>query len=230
MTVPAHSRNRLVSFSFKASPGKDQPLSLDFGFTIQHLIISVGSSPRPTCICPFFQHIPSPPDLQSLPCLIYGPHRDPSNSQRADPESPPQTHSRLPRLRQYITNICPHPWHLKSTNPTPPTPAIYCWKRNNGLRVEALAPTTANPRLTVVSTSPRNVTFKQSVQNFLISTGEVTCRVRSSPKKMARSGGKNPSFLLRILPHVTLLPLNTFCYLQLLRAPVSLLEGTLPNS
>lgn len=129
----AHGSNWLVSFSFRASPGKDQPLSLAFGFTVQHHITSVESSHH-TCICQFFQHIPTPPDFQSLPCLTYGLHRDLSNSQRADLESPTQTCSRLSRLRQYITSICPCPQHLKSTNS--PTPAIYCWKRNNGPQME----------------------------------------------------------------------------------------------
>ena len=42
-------------------------------FIIQHLIISLGLSPCLTFICPFFQHISSPADLQSLPYFIYRP-------------------------------------------------------------------------------------------------------------------------------------------------------------
>lgn len=110
-TCSCHSPSQSSS-----KPGDRPAPSPGVCFMIQHLIISVESSPRPTCTCQFFQHIPSPPDLQSLPCLMDGPHSDLSNSQRADPESPGQTLSRLPSLRQYITSIS-RPWLPKSSQP-----------------------------------------------------------------------------------------------------------------
>lgn len=47
--------------------------------------------------------------------------------------------------------------------------------------MELFALMTANQDSIAVSTSPQNVTFKQSIWTFLISTGEVICVVRPLP-------------------------------------------------
>ena len=79
------------------------------------------------------------------------------------------------------------------------------------------------------SASPRNVTFNQSIWDYLVGNREVICQT-------------DPTFPQRkvTLPEMTcsletsffhpLLPIKAFHFVQLLRAPFQLLDGVLPDS
>ena len=54
-------------------------------------------------------------------------------------------------------------------------------KGNNKLKMESFVPMTANKDLIAVSASPKNMTFKQTIWNFLISTSEDICIIRPWP-------------------------------------------------
>ena len=52
--------------------------------------------------------------------------------------------------------------------------------------MESLVSTTANQDLVVDSVTPRNVTFKQSIWNYLISTGDGIYVIDPSPSPKGR--------------------------------------------
>lgn len=94
-----------------------------------------------------------------------------------------------------------------------------------------LSSTSANqdilPDLIAVATSPRNVTFNQSVWNYLVGISEVICLVGPprSPRLPPKEGDlaqNNPLLVRRTpLPHL-LLPIKVFHSVQLLGTPLSL--------
>lgn len=90
------------------------------------------------------------------------------------------------------------------------------------------------PDLIAVATSPRNVTFTQSVWNYLVGVSEVICLVGPPhpphlPSKEGDLAQNNP-FLVRItpLPHLLLL-IKVFHSVQLLGTLPYLPDGMLPN-
>ena len=94
----------------------------------------------------------------------------------------------------------------------------YIVKKNNNLQMESFVLTTANKDLIAVSTSPMNVTFKQTIWNFLINTSEIICIIRPLlfPPPPPRPAPKRrfPSlkqFFLFFLPTTTLPYLPSAC-------------------
>ena len=86
-----------------------------------------------------------------------------------------------------------------------------------------LSPTSAKQglisNLSVVSASPRNVTFNQLIWNYVISTSEVICTIGPLPPPKKVTLLETIHSLLDTSFFHYLLPIKGFHFAQLLRAP-----------
>ena len=91
-----------------------------------------------------------------------------------------------------------------------------------------LSPSSANPdfipHLTAESASPRNVTFNQSVLNYLVSTSEVTCLIDPAFPQRKVTLPETIHSLLETSFSSRLLPRKAFHFVEIFRAPFYLLR------